>query len=99
MAPEQAQTMRQLTCVLLLLASAAVEVGATDAESVGVSVGLAMVWAMLVAGVGWLLPGAADHRACRRAGSWSLPWALAMAPFLVSHCDGNSPIEDTRGNC
>jgi transglutaminase-like putative cysteine protease len=56
MAPEITRFLRQVTFVLLTLASAATEIAAAETRPLWMSLLIALVWAAIAAGLGWFVP-------------------------------------------
>lgn len=83
MAPELTRSVQRWTFVLLAISAAAVEIAAVDTRPVVQSLGLAVVWIILVAVIGSFLPLPTDPRQRPPNRVVLLLLALAAAPFAV----------------
>ncbi|QJW97046.1 transglutaminase domain-containing protein [Frigoriglobus tundricola] len=99
MAPELSRLVRRVTFLLLVLASAAVEIAAVDTRPVAVSLGRAAGWVVAAAVVGLLVPVPADPRRNPPPWVFLILLGLAAAPFGVEPLGrnwtggGGAPLE------
>ncbi len=83
MAPEWSKVVRRVTFALLTCSAVAVEIAAVDTRPVWASVGLALVWVGIAAGVAALMPLPRHPRGTPSTWVFLLLLALGLAPFFV----------------